>query len=131
MSSAIRKDTEIPEGKWDEMKIVNVMEAGQMPTPHGVKVSRIYDTEHAQAVHITLEPGEFLKRHITPVDVFFYVLEGTGIVEIGDEKREVKRDTLVESPKDIPHAWANESQETFRVLVVKVPRPTTSTKVLG
>lgn len=69
-------------------------------------------------------------RHITPVDVFFYVLEGTGVVEIGEERREIARDMLVESPKDIPHSWANESENVFRVLVVKVPRPVTSTKVL-
>lgn len=112
------------------MKVVNAIEADGMQTPHGVKVARIYDTEHAQAVHITLEPGESLKRHITPVDVFFYVLEGTGVVEIGEERREVARDMLVESPKDIPHSWANESENVFRVLVVKVPRPITSTKVL-
>ena len=30
-----------------------------------------------------------IKRHITPVDVFFYVLEGTGVVEIGKEKQTV------------------------------------------
>lgn len=112
------------------MKIVNAVDAEGIPTPHGVKVSRIYDTEYAQAVHITLQPGEFLKRHITPVDVFFYVLEGTGVVEIGGERQEVSRDNLVESPKDIPHSWSNESESAFRVLVVKAPRPVTSTKVL-
>jgi quercetin dioxygenase-like cupin family protein len=112
------------------MNVVNVFEAEGMQTPHGVKVARIYDTEHAQAVHITLEPGESLKRHITPVDVFFYVLEGTGIVEIGEERREIERDMLVESPRDIPHAWINESQRPFRVLVVKAPRPVTPTKVI-
>ncbi|MDD1763212.1 MAG: hypothetical protein LUQ70_00660 [Methanobacteriaceae archaeon] len=32
---------------------------------------------------------------MTPVDVFFYVLEGNGILEIGDEKKEVSQDTLM------------------------------------
>ncbi len=112
------------------MKWTNFREAEQAQTPHGVKVCKLYDTPDAQAVHITLEPGESLKRHITPVDVFFYVLEGTGVVEIGEEKRVVSRDTLIESPKDIPHCWYNESDATFRVLVVKAPRPSTATKLL-
>jgi quercetin dioxygenase-like cupin family protein len=112
------------------MNVVNAIDAERIQNPHGVKVSRIYDTEHAQAIHITLQPGESLKRHITPVDVFFYVLEGTGVVEIGDERREVSRDTLVESPKDIPHAWSNEGGEVFRVLVVKVPRPVSQARLL-
>ena len=74
--------------------------------------------------------GEALKRHITPVDVFFYVLEGTGVVEIGDEKQAVGKDMLVESPARIPHTWSNESKSVFRVLVVKVPKPTEETKMI-
>jgi len=81
-------------------------------------------------VVITLQPGESLKRHSTPVDVFFYVLEGEGVVEIGDERKAVRRDMLVESPARIPHRWMNESTAVFRVLVVKVPKPTEETKLL-
>jgi len=112
------------------VEIVNAKETDLIKNPHNVKASKLYDTEHAQAVHITLESGESLKKHITPVDVFFYVLEGTGIVEIGDEKKEVGPDTLISSPARIPHCWYNESDKVFRVLVVKIPRPTESTKLL-
>ena len=112
------------------MKTIEATTAPTMKNPHGVKASKLYDSEHAQAVHITLEPGESLKPHITPVDVFFYVLEGTGVVEIGDEKKEVGSDTLVDSPAGIPHCWYNESDEALRVLVTKVPRPTESTRLL-
>ena len=112
------------------MKTIKVSEAAALKNPHKVKVSKLYDTEHAQAMHITLEPGESLKKHITPVDVFFYVLEGTGVVEIGEERKEVGPDTLIDSPAKIPHCWYNESDKVFRVLVVKVPRPTESTRLL-
>ena len=112
------------------MKIINVNNADISKNPHNVDARRIYDNEKAQAIHMTLTPGESLKRHITPVDVFFYVLEGKGIVEIGDEKKEVEKDTLIESPAKIVHCWYNESNEVLRVLVVKIPRPTESTKIL-
>ena len=56
------------------MKIVDVKSAPENPNPHNVSVRKLYDTEHAQAMHITLESGESLKKHITPVDVIFYVL---------------------------------------------------------
>jgi quercetin dioxygenase-like cupin family protein len=95
-----------------------------------VDARKIYESPHAMAVVITLQPGESLKKHITPVDVFFYVLEGTGIVEIGDENQAVQKDMLVESPARIPHRWSNESTTVFRVLVVKVPKPTEETKLL-
>ena len=112
------------------MKIVEVSKAEITQNPHGVDARKFYDTEHAQAVVVTLKPGERLKRHITPVDVFFYVLEGRGIVEIGEEKQEVGPDTLIDSPADIVHCWYNEGDTDMRVYVVKVPRPTAPAKVL-
>ena len=112
------------------MKITNVATVVSGPNPHHVDARKIYESPHAMAVVITLKPGEALKKHITPVDVFFYVLEGTGVVEIGDEKQTVGKDMLVESPARIPHRWTNESTAVFRVLVVKVPKPTEETKLL-
>ena len=61
-----------------------------------------------------------MKKHTTPVDVFFYILEGKGEVEIGDEIKEVEKDTLIESPKDIPHLLRNTGTNIFRFLVVKL-----------
>ena len=112
------------------MKIVQVKDVSSKPNPHGVDARSISDTESAQVVHITLKPGESLKKHITPVDVIFYVLEGVGGVEIGEEKAEVGTDTLIESPAKIPHRWMNESDAVTRILVVKTPRPKEATKLL-
>jgi mannose-6-phosphate isomerase-like protein (cupin superfamily) len=112
------------------MKITTVSNVVSGPNPHRVDARKVYDSHHATAVVITLQPGESLKKHITPVDVFFYVLDGEGIVEIGDERVSVGPDCVVESPARIPHRWINESGSVFRVLVVKVPRPTEETKLL-
>jgi mannose-6-phosphate isomerase-like protein (cupin superfamily) len=116
--------------KGNAMKIVDVKTAALVENPHRVKVSKLHDSEHAQVMHITLEPGESLKKHITPVDVVFYVLEGRGVVEIGDEKQEVGRDTLIDSPAKIPHCWYNQGTSVLRILVAKIPRPTESTRLL-
>jgi len=112
------------------MNILELAKVSPMKNAHGVDARKVFDSEHALAVVLKLEPGECLKRHITPVDVFFYVLEGKGIVEVGDEKQEVGPDTIIESPARILHCWYNESDAPLRVLVVKVPRPTSSTKLL-
>jgi quercetin dioxygenase-like cupin family protein len=98
-----------------------------MKNPHAVDARNLYKKDNAMISVITLKPGESLKRHITPVDVAFYVLEGTGIVEIGDEKSEVSENTLVESPKDIMHCWYNESSKLVKFMVIKAPKPTTKT----
>ena len=112
------------------MKITDVSQVVSGPNPHHVDARKIYESPLAMAVVITLRPGESLKKHITPVDVFFYVLEGAGVIEIGDERQTVGKDMLVESPARIPHRWINESKTLFRVLVIKVPRPTEETRLL-
>ncbi len=112
------------------MKIVAVKETPIVETPHKIDVRKLYDNDSAQAMHITLQPGEALKPHITPVDVFFYILEGTPEVMIGDEKIMVQADSLVESPKDIVHCLYNNSTTVARILVVKAPKPTTQAKLL-
>ena len=114
------------------MKIINALEAPEAPNPHGVSARGLHSNEHVQAVMVTLLPGEALKLHLTPVDVFFYVLEGSGVVEVGGERQTVSRDMLIESPARIPHRLLNENESdaVFRFLVVKTPRPTGATKVL-
>jgi quercetin dioxygenase-like cupin family protein len=112
------------------MKVIHWTNAEVSKNPHGVDARKLWDTPHVQVVHICLEPGERLRRHITPVDVFFFVLEGTGVVEVGDEKRECGPGTLIESPADIVHCWYNEGDVRLRVLVVKTPRPERPTRLL-
>ncbi len=112
------------------MQISKVKEVPIKETPHKVDARMLYDKDTAQAIYIKLEAGESLKPHITPVDVFFYVLEGTPEILIGNEKQIIEADCLVESPKNIPHYISNNSDKVARILVVKAPKPTTKTKLL-
>ncbi len=112
------------------MKIINALQAPEAPNPHDVSARALHNTEHVQVSMVTLQPGEALKRHVTPVDVFFYIIEGEGIVEIGDEQESVSADMLIDSPAGIPHRLLNQGDAVFRFLVVKTPRPTRATKVL-
>ncbi|NOY95701.1 MAG: cupin domain-containing protein [Chlorobi bacterium] len=112
------------------MKIIKYQEQELKENPHKVDVRQLYDKESAQAMHMTLQPGEGLIPHITPVDVFFYILEGKPTIWVGEEKQQCYKDTLVESPAGIAHNITNDSAETARILVVKAPRPTQKTKLL-
>ncbi len=70
---------------------------------------------------MTIKPGESLKRHITPVDVFFHVLEGEGIIEIGEEKEiSWKKYTYRKPRKNCPLLY-NERDEDLPIIVIKVP----------
>ena len=105
------------------MEITKVNDTEIMKNPHGVDARAIYSHENAKVMILTLQPGESLKRHITPVDVFFFVLEGNGIVEIGDEKKGVEKDTIIHSPANVNHCWYNISESQLRILVAKTPNP--------
>ena len=112
------------------MEITKLSEISSKQNPHQVDARPLYTHENAQVIVLTLQPGESLKRHITPVDVFFYVLDGNGIVEVGEEKKEVEKDSIVHSPAKIVHCWYNESDKPLRILVAKTPKPTESTILL-
>lgn len=115
------------------MKIVNAFEVSESEDVrkiHNASAFPLHVNEHVMATMIVLQPGELLRRHATPVDVFFYVLEGTGVVEVGEERETVIADMLVDSPARIPHRLINESDGVFRFLVVKTPRPTEKSRLL-
>lgn len=98
--------------------------------PHKVEVKQMYNQTSAQMVHMTLQPGESLKPHKTPVDVTFYILEGNLTIHIGDESESFGKDTLIESPAHIVHNISNEGSTVARILVTKAPRPDNATRVL-
>jgi len=105
------------------MKITKVKDTKIKDTAHKIDVRFIYDHEEAQLAHMLLKPGESLKPHITPVDVFIYVLEGQASISIGDETETVGPDAVIDNPKDVVHYIANNTDKDLRVLVCKTPRP--------
>ena len=94
-----------------------------------VRVYRL-SIEGREQVLIHLAPGQALKLHLTPVDAFFYVLEGEGVVEIGGEQEHVHQDQLIPSPAKISHRLWNESDAPFRFLMVKTPRQKEKSRLL-
>lgn len=112
------------------MNIRNYKKLSNLSNPHGILSTKIYDTDDALIMHLVLKAGEALKPHITPVDVAFYVLEGKPTIMVGEEKVQVAKDDIIESPKDIVHCIYNDTSNDIRVLVMKLPKPTSATKIL-
>jgi hypothetical protein len=105
------------------MKLTDVAHVVSGQNPHFVDARKIYESPHAVAVVITLMPGEALEKHVTQVDIFFYVVEGSGFIETG-EKQTVVKDMLVESALRSRIAGLTITLLFFRVLVVKVQKST-------
>lgn len=105
------------------MKSTNIFSADSKENQHGVDVKMLYNRPEAQAVMISLKPGEQLKPHTTATDVFFFVYEGSATVHIANETETFESGNLIESPAGIIHWLSNESEQTTRIMVVKAPRP--------
>src|SRR6056297_2242588 len=89
--------------------------------PHGLDVREVYHHSNAQIMHINLKPGEVVKAHKTPVDVFFVVMEGELEFKIGGEVNMAEKEATVHSPANIMPALANKTDSIASVLVAKTP----------
>ena len=110
------------------MKVIKALEAPEFDNPHKVSARLVHSTEYIDMVLMTLQPGETLKLHTTPVDACFYGIEGQGVVVADDESAPIGANDLVHSPKGQPHLLRNEGTAVFRFLVIKTPRPMMAAK---
>ena len=112
------------------MKIVKTFETAEIPNPHFISVRALLVSESAQFEHLSLEPGQVQKIHVAHTNVFFYILNGTGILEAGVETITLSADMLVEMPPETPHRLINNSNFQLRLLNIKAPRPQKPTQVV-
>jgi len=112
------------------MEIVVAGQQPESPNPHGIVSRILHTTAHVQVSHLTFQPGQELRWHITPVDAFFYVLQGVAQVEIGDESEAVPANALVHSPAGIRHRILNNSDSVLYILVVKTPAQKSGAQLL-
>ena len=113
------------------MKIVKTFEIEEVPNPHFISVRPLHISEQAQFEHLVLESGQDQKKHVAYTTVYLYVLEGTGILEAGDEAIQLSPDMLVEMPPETPHRLVNDGQGRLRILNIKAPRPGKSTHLVA
>lgn len=102
------------------MNVIEIKSLEKRNKNLGVNVKNIPSDLKAKSVNLLLDPGKELAMHVTPVDVIFYVIDGSGTVTVGEEKREVKKGDFIDSPANIPHGWLNNSNEELSVLVIKL-----------
>ncbi len=105
------------------MEVIRMSEAAVILNPRGIRARKLLDKAAVQVTNLLLQPKERVDTHVTPVDVFFYVVNGRGTVEIGAETAAVQAQDLVFSPKNVPHALQAAQDAPFEVLVVKTPNP--------
>jgi quercetin dioxygenase-like cupin family protein len=91
--------------------------------PMGLSVRHLHETPHVMMSMLTLEPGETVAPHAAPVDVAFFVVEGSPVVQIEEESRQVGPHTLVPSMAGHQHGFRNDSDVPVRLLIIRTPSP--------
>jgi mannose-6-phosphate isomerase-like protein (cupin superfamily) len=70
---------------------------------------------------LQLQSGN-VKKHIHPkTDEIQYIIEGTGSMWVGSERKEFKPGTIIIIPKGTPHAGTLVSSGPVKALAIKIP----------
>ena len=107
------------------MEVVNVSEVKEFKK--GKRVSRkVVDNDNAWiSFHFYSPDSEVqLHRHVDSVDVY-YVIEGEGLVTVGDEERVLRKGDIVAIPKNIVHGVVNPYKKPLIMLDILAPKPKT------
>jgi quercetin dioxygenase-like cupin family protein len=81
------------------MEVVRMSEVPVFNTPMGFAARKLLDRPSFLIMNLLLKPGESVEKHVMPDDAFFYVVKGSGIIEIGEEETSAAETDIVFSPK--------------------------------
>ena len=101
------------------MKVTSLDEAAIVMQDSRFTGRRLYASDGATIIHMTIHPGQEIAPHAADVDMEFFVIAGTGRFSVGGELADAESGTLVESPADIPHGIANAGPTPLELLAVK------------
>ncbi len=100
------------------MKLTHLKDAELVPI--NIAAHKLFGSDRTEVIHLCFKPGEVLEKHPNPFDLIFYVLEGKGVLEVGEESATLGADSLIEIPADEMRGWINTGSVDLRVLVIKV-----------
>jgi quercetin dioxygenase-like cupin family protein len=73
-------------------------------------------TADSAVVYFEVAPGDHLATHTDSAEEILYIVTGTGIAHVGDERGRVRAGDLAVVPAMAPHGIANDGDETLRVV---------------
>ncbi|TYB35105.1 MAG: cupin domain-containing protein [Flexistipes sinusarabici] len=103
------------------MEIIRMDEVEGFINKRGIKAKQLLKNDDVQIMNLILKPGEAVPEHSVPVYVFFYIVEGSGTLKIGDEENVVSAGDIIPCPRNTVMSLKADQDETFVVLNVKTP----------
>ena len=99
------------------MQIIELLNAATIDVPFEAR--KLVTLPGLELVHMVLETGQSVPAHALPITVLFYVLSGTGTLEVDARTETVGSDTLALVPAHAQRGWTNHGSTPLRLLVVK------------
>jgi len=103
------------------MNIIKLDDVITEENKRGVNSKGIVENDDVKVTQIELGEGDYLPEHSVPVNVFFYIVEGKGTLQIGDEKEVVEAKQVITCPPNTTMSLKADQGEEFIVLNVKTP----------
>lgn len=104
-----------------KMQIIKMNQVEGKKNKRGVTAKQLLKHDNAQIMNLILQPGDEVPSHSVPVDVFFYIVDGKGTLQIGEEKVIVYATDIVVCPPNTKMSLQADQEEKFVVLNVKTP----------
>ncbi len=101
------------------MNVTSLDEAFIIMQDSRMRGRRLYASDGATIIHMTIHPGQAIAPHAADVDMEFFVIAGNGRFSVGDESADAGPGTLVESPAEIPHGIMNTGSTSLELLAIK------------
>ena len=109
------------------MIVVNRKDSKILHTPHGSEIRPLIDRTTSPVTECSLAeeslpPGATITMHHHQVlEEIYFILEGSGVMTIGEEQREVGAGDAVYIPKKSRHSLTNTGTSPIRLLLVCGP----------
>ncbi|HMG37003.1 MAG TPA: cupin domain-containing protein [Blastocatellia bacterium] len=109
------------------MNIVNRLNASVVKTRHGSELRPLIDRTTSSITQCSLAeellpPGAAVTiHHHRELEEIYYILEGTGTMTVGEERRDVSGGDAIFVPRLNRHSLANTGTSPLRLLVICGP----------
>ncbi len=87
----------------------------------GIQAKTIVNHQHAAIKNLLLKAGEAIPTHYMPVDVTFFILDGTGKITIGEKTYPVKKHDIVLCPINVGMSVIADEHSPLSFINIKTP----------
>lgn len=103
------------------MEVVRMSQIPTFTSPMGVTARKLLEKPSFIVMNLLLKPEEVIEKHSSPIDIFFYVVKGSGKIDISNEEALVEATDIVFCPQGTLHGLRASTEEEFQVLGIKNP----------